>query len=124
MARLKLGDRRCAEAYLPYQLDERRFGWIDYRLGDSGPDIVAITVDLDRADAIAAGNIVQESLIVQDGRVVDGHACDMNSFWNNLYWCCGPSALGCLATGPFWWACATFICGGCAVMACFWAGCC
>jgi AhpD family alkylhydroperoxidase len=124
MARLRLGQKRAIEAYLPYELDADHFGWIDFKLVEGGTDIVAMTVDLTLRDQVAAGRPIHDSLIVQDGTVVQGHECDGNNFWDHLLYCCGPGAFYCIGTGPFWWACVTTVCGFCAILACWSSGCC
>jgi hypothetical protein len=125
LARLQFADRICTEAYVPYQLDETHFSWIDYHQGRSGVDLVGVTVDLAKKDMLADGRLPYESVIVQGNQVVAGHACDMGSFWYCLATCCGPSAVTlCLFAGPGWWTCAFGICGGCAVYCCFNVGCC
>lgn len=124
MARLQLAERTCTQGYLPYHLDDTHFSWIDYHLGQLGVDLVGVSVDLTKKDNLAEGQLPCESVIVQQGQVVSGHACDMNSFWNCLFAGCGPSAVGCLTTGPGWWACAVTLCGVTATICCFEAGCC
>ena len=124
MAKLIQGERECVQAYLPYQLNKDRFGWIDFHTGRAGVDLVGAFADLSKQDIANGEPLTIDSVIVEDNLVVSGHACDTNSFFNNLEICCGPSAVSCITAGPAWWACAVTVCGVCATIACFQAGCC
>lgn len=117
------------EAYIPYTIDEDHFSWIYYHSSDRGIDLVGGVADLTEKEKVRAGllppaDLIKESLIVQGGAVVAGHACDLGCLWNQWLDCCGPGAIWCLTSGPDWPFCVSAFCGVCATWFCFRCGCC